>query len=166
MNTDLRSPRQVVHRPLPCERLQDADKVWLPQHDLASRIEFSRMESAYAPHGGMLCSGEAVRQMRELWDQPISVLAKWIVARRMITIDWRHEMLIPMFQIDLCARGLRPGCAEIIAELQDVMDDWEIARWFAAGNPWLGGLPPVDMMVKSSREAFGAARVARFIARG
>jgi hypothetical protein len=166
MNTDLRSPRLAVHRPWPCERPQCADKVSLPQHDIASRIEFARMESAYAPHGGMLCSDEAVRQMRELWDQPISVLAKWIVARTMITIDWRHEMLIPMFQIDLCARSLRSGCAEITMELRDVMDDWEIARWFAACNPWLGGLPPVDMMVMSSREAFHAARVARFIARG
>ena len=166
MNTVLRPPRQAVHLPSPCEQRQRADMVSMPQDDLASGIEFARMNSAYARHGGMLRSDEAVRQMRELWDQPISVLAKWIVARTMITIDWRREVLIPMFQIDLCEGRLRPGCAEIIRELRDVMDDWEIARWFSVGNPWLGGSPPVDIMVTSSREAFHAARVARFIARG
>jgi hypothetical protein len=104
--------------------------------------------------------------MREHWDQPISVLANWIVARAMITIDWRYDILIPMFQIDTRLRALRPGCREIVAELRDVMDDWDIARWFAAGNPWLGGSTPVDMLAPSWREAFHAARVARFIARG
>jgi hypothetical protein len=138
----------------------------MPRHHLASQIEFASMEYAYAPHGGMLHSGEAIRQMRDVWDQPISVLAKWIVARTMITITWRHDILIPMFQIDLAARALRPGCSEIIMELRDVMDDWDIARWFADGNPWLGGLTPVDMLIASWREAFHAARVARFIARG
>jgi hypothetical protein len=166
MNADLRPPRQAAQRPLPCEQRHRVDNASMPKDALASRIEFARMESVYAPHGGMLRSEEVVRQMREHWDQPISVLAKWIVARAMITIDWRYEILIPMFQIDTCSRGLRPGCREIVAELRDVMDDWDIARWFAAGNPWLGGSTPVDMLTASWREAFHAARVARFIARG
>ena len=166
MNADLRPPRHAAQCPLACAQQHRAGATSMPKEDLASRIEFARMESAYAPHGGMLRSDEAVRHMREHWDQPISVLAKWIVARAMITIDWRYDILIPMFQIDTRSRGLRPGCREIVAELRDVMDDWDIARWFAAGNPWLAGATPVDMLAASWREAFHAARVARFIARG
>jgi hypothetical protein len=164
MNADLRPPGQATQRPSPCEkqhRVATATTL-----DPASETEFARMESAYAPHGGMLRSQDAVRHMREHWEQPISVLAKWIVARAMITIDWRYDIMIPMFQIDTRSLGLRPGCREIVAELRDVMDDWDIARWFAAGNPWLGGSTPVDMLAASWREAFHAARVARFIARG
>ena len=166
MNADLRPPRLAARSPWPCEQQRRASATSIPKEDLASKIEFARMEFAYAPHGGMLRSDEAIRHMREHWDQPISVLAKWIVARAMITIDWRYDILIPMFQIDTRSRGLRPGCREIVAELRDVMDDWDIARWFAAGNPWLAGATPVDMLAASWREAFQAARVARFIARG
>ncbi len=160
MTTDSCLPRQIAQRRLSCENRQRIGGV--TSHD----DEFARMETAYAKHGGMLRSEEVVRHMREHWEQPISVLAKWIVARAMVTIDWRYELLVPMFQIDTRSQGLRPGCREIIAELRDVMDDWDIAHWFAAGNPWLDGAAPVDMLDPSWREALQAARVARFIVRG
>ena len=166
MNADLRPRRQALQRALPCQHPTAVEAPMAPQDEISARSEFAGMESAYARHGGMLRSEEVIRHMRDHWDQPISVLAKWIVARAMITIDWRYDILIPMFQLDPRSRGLRPGCREIISELKDVMDDWEIAGWFAASNPWLGGLTPVDVLASSWREAFQAARVARFIARG
>lgn len=163
MNADL---RPASRRSLPCQHQISTGAAAMSKDDIASRSEFAGMESAYARHGGMLRSEEVVRHMRDHWDQPISVLAKWIVGRAMITIDWRYDILIPMFQLDPRSLGLRPGCREIISELKDVMDDWEIGNWFAASNPWLGGLTPVDILASSWREAFQAARVARFIARG
>ena len=166
MNADLRPARKPAQRALREDDRRGADAASISGDDAAAKTEFAMMESAYARHGGMLCCDEAVRCMRDHWDQPISVLAKWIVARAMVTIDWRYDVFVPMFQIDTRLRCLRPGCREIIAELRDVMDDWDIARWFASGNPWLGGLPPVDILAASWREAFHAARVARFIARG
>lgn len=134
--------------------------------DIDSEFQFTAMAVAYARHGGMPHADEVVEWLRCRRDQPLSVLARWIVSHELITIDWHHHMLIPMFQIDPCSSGLRPGCREIIAELKDVMDDWELAQWFATSNPWLGGLAPVDMLALSWREVFNAARVARFIARG
>jgi len=122
--------------------------------------------AVYARHGGMLRADEVVLSMRSDWDQPISVLARWIVSRAVVTIDWRSEILIPVFQIDFRSRELRTGCREIVAELNDVMDGWEMAQWFATSNPWLGGLAPVDMLAVSWRSVVDAARVARFIVRG
>jgi hypothetical protein len=109
---------------------------------------------------------ELVQQMRHQWEQPMSVLARWIVSRAMISLDRHSDILIPMFQIDPCSGGLSPGCRAIVAELRDVMNNWEMARWFAASDPCLGGRAPVDMLPASWRDVFNAARVARFVARG
>ena len=128
--------------------------------------QFSAMEAAYAPHGGMLRADELAQRMRGEWEQPISTLAEWIVSRAVISLEWRSDILIPAFQVDPCSGCIRPGCRAIVAELRDVMGNWEMARWFAASDPWLGGLAPVDMLSVSSREVFNAARVARFVARG
>ncbi len=137
-----------------------------PNNEFDSNIQLSAIEAAFARHGGVLRANEVVLWMRSDWEQPTSVLAKWIVSRAMITIDWHSDILIPMFQIDFRSRGLRAGCGEIVAELNDVMDGWEMARWFATSNPWLGGLAPVDMLAVSWRNVVDAARVARFIVRG
>jgi hypothetical protein len=166
MNTSLRPEAQTsqglaLHRPQ-----KHIVSPMTQRDDIDANDQLAMIEAAYAHHGGVLRADEAVLWMRSDWDQPISVLTKWIVSRAMITIDWRSEILIPMFQIDSQARGLRLGCREIISELNDVMGDWEIARWFATCDPWLGGLAPVDMLAVSWQKVLDAARVARFIARG
>ena len=137
-----------------------------PNAESDSNFQLLAIEAAYAHHGGMLRADEVVLRMRSDWEQPISVLAHWIVSRAMITIDWQSEILIPVFQIDFHSRALQTGCREIVAELNDVMDGWEMARWFATANPWLGGLAPIDMLAVSWRNVVDAARVARFIVRG
>ena len=137
-----------------------------PGDDVESMGQFAAMEAACARHGGLLRADELVQQMRGQWEQPVSVLARWIVARALISIDWHSDILIPMFQIDPCSGGIRPGCRAIVAELRDVMGNWEMARWFTASDPWLGGLAPIDMLPASWQDVFNAARVARFVARG
>ena len=137
-----------------------------PKDDVGSNFQFITIATAYARHGGVLRADEVAEQMRSQWDQPVSILANWIVSRALITIDWHDDILIPMFQIESHSRGLRPGCREVIAELKDVMDSWEMARWFVTSDPWLGGQAPVDMLASSWQEVFHAARAARFITRG
>ena len=137
-----------------------------PSDEADACNQLMAIEASYARHGGMLRADEVALSMRSDWEQPISVLAKWIVSRTMITIDWHSEILIPVFQIDFHSRGIRTGCREIVAELRDVMDDWEMASWFATPNPWIGGVPPVDMLGASWQSVVDAARIARFIVRG
>jgi hypothetical protein len=166
MNAALRPRTQTFERPLSFPPQKPAYAPTASRGDVVSTIEFAAIESAYARHGGVLRADDVVQQMRGHWEQPISVLSRWIVSHAMITIDWRSDILVPMFQIDPCSRTLRPGCREIVAELKDVMGDWEMARWFATSDPLLGGLTPVDMLEASWPEVFHAARMARFIARG
>jgi len=165
MNAVLRPRTQMPQGPSPCLP-QRPDAPAAQEGDGDWNSQFAAMEAAYARHGGVLSADEVVQLMRGHCEQPISVLARWIVSRAMIAIHWHSGILIPMFQIDPLSRGLRPGCREIVAELKDVMDDWEMARWFAASNSWLGGLAPVDALASSWREVFHAARAMRFIARG
>ena len=128
--------------------------------------QFTTIDSAFVRHGGMSCSNEVVRRMRGHKEQPISVLAKWIASRKVIAIDWRSSLLLPMFQFEPASFDLRPGCAEIVSELADFSDDWSIALWFAAPHPGLGGLPPVDVLATRRRDVFQAARAARSVAQG
>ncbi len=166
MNTDLRPGAQTLQYAAldGRERLHEAPKA--SSDEAGPNNQLSAIEAAYASHGGMRRADEVVLSMRIGWEQPISVLAKWIVSHAMFTIEWHSEILIPVFQIDFPSRALRAGCKEIVAELDDVMDDWEMACWFATSNPWLGGLPPVDVLHASWRSVAEAARVARFIVRG
>ena len=165
MDETLRRRAQALQRPLSPLPRKPADAAMVPRCDADSHIEFTAMEVAYARHGGMLPANEVIERMRGQCEQPISVLAKWIVAGAMITVDWRFDILIPIFQIDPHLRGLRPGCREIVAELRHVMSDWEIARWFATSDPRLGGLAPIDMLAASWRDVFQAARATRSILR-
>ena len=169
MNAAFRPRTQKLPRPSPSLAQKPADvpiAPKAPKGNVDSPIEFAAMEIAYARHGGLLCANEVIQQMRHHWEQPISVLAKWIVSGTMIKVDWNLDILIPMFQFDPRSLGPRPGCREIVAELKDVMSDWEMACWFATSNPWLGGLAPIDMLTSSWDEVFQAARGMRFVLRG
>ena len=128
--------------------------------------QFDQIELAFNRHGGLLRGDEVALHMRRVFDQPISQLARRIVAREVIKIDWQSDMLLPMFQFDPATFALRPGCGEVMAELRDMMDDWDIAHWFATPCPWLRGIHPVDMIESCWHEVFQAARAVRFAWRG
>ena len=128
--------------------------------------EFDNIECAFGRHGGLLRGDELALRMREVLDQPISWLARRIVARDVIAIDWHSEMLLPMFQFDPSTFALRRGCPEVMAELRDLMDDWNIAHWFATPCPWLWGVLPVDMIESGWHEVLQAARALRFALKG
>ncbi len=155
--------------PQPCSLCPAQDPsgaVGMPDGGGDLDAQFTTMDLAFVRHGGMLCSDEVVCRMRDHKEQPISVLAKWIASRKVIAIDWRSSMLLPMFQFEPASFDLRPGCAEIVSELADFSSDWSIALWFAAPHPWLGDLPPVDVLSSRRHDVFLAARAARFVAHG
>ena len=128
--------------------------------------QFTAMETAFRAHGGLLHGDDVADLMRERLDQPISLLAKWIATRRIIAIEHRFSMLLPMFQFELARMELRSGCCAVVAELRDVMTDWEVALWFATANARLFGLMPVDVLAFDSRAVLNAAGVDRFCVKG
>lgn len=128
--------------------------------------QFSMMEAAFLRTGGLVLDNAVAHQLRRHAGQPVSVLAHWIVRRRIVCFPWKSQTLVPLFQFNAEEMTLRPGVSEILGELVDVFDDWEIAHWFATPNSWLDDASPVDAIAQDCAAVQDAARADRFIAYG
>jgi hypothetical protein len=117
----------------------------------------------FAQHGGVLAGDEVADLMRPFFHQPLSRLARWIVAREVVTVVLRSALFVPMFQFDRSLMELRPRCRKAVLELSGAMADEDIALWFAAANAWLDGAPPVAVLERDPDGVVEAARADRFI---
>lgn len=127
--------------------------------------EYREMELAFHASGGLASSDEVTRLLSARTDQPISALARWIVAHELVSFEWNSHTMIPLFQFDMPGMALRPEVTEVIRELAAAMDDWEICLWFARPNAWLGNRAPVDVLDADPRALHDAARADRYLAR-
>jgi hypothetical protein len=128
--------------------------------------ELATMLIAFRPGGGVV-SGEALANLlRPHHDQPISVVARWLVGRRILSIDWRGQTLIPLFQFDRHTMKPRSGVFDVIRELADAFDDWEMNLWFATPSSWLAETSPVSMLDSHPAAVLQAARTDRYVALG
>jgi hypothetical protein len=129
-------------------------------------VQHSAMADAYRRTGGLLSGDQTVLLLRGHAAQPISRLARWIVGRRIVSYVWQAQTLVPLFQFDRADMSLRNDASQVIDELADTFDDWELAEWFAQPNAWLQGAAPVDLIDADLPAVLQAARADRFIARG
>jgi hypothetical protein len=127
--------------------------------------QFLDMSRNFDAQGGWVSGDEMSRRMRRHWDQPISVLANWVMKREIVNIVWHARILIPVFQFSSEDLQIRPVVRAALAELDSVFDDWEIAVWFAQPNAWLHEQPPLDLAARDDEAVIDAARADRFIAR-
>jgi hypothetical protein len=124
------------------------------------------MASAYGRHGGIATGDEVTGLMRGYVDQPLSVLARAIVTRSLVSFVWRSEIWIPLFQFDQSKISLRLDVQQVVHELAYAFDDWELALWFARPNIWLQQVAPLAAIDKDLSAALQAARADRFVAIG
>jgi hypothetical protein len=139
---------------------------WENRRDRLSEDQCATMARAYASSGGIAGCDEMVGLLRSCFDQPISVLARWIVARTVVNFEWRATTMLPIFQFDLTDMTIRPQVSGVLSELRDVFDDQELALWFAQPNAWLDGRTPVDVLRTDAESVLHAARADRYIACG
>lgn len=132
----------------------------MPDADLAGLLR------GYQACGGLLSADRVAMQMRACCSQPVSVLAHWIVQRRVVSIAARGQTLLPVFQFERRFTGLRPGLDVVLAELSDVLDDLEVARWFVSPNHALSGGLPADWLCRAPQALHDVARLDRFVCRG
>lgn len=128
--------------------------------------QFLAMNRAYARSGGLASGDEIARRLRRRSEQPLSMIARWIVERRIVSLDWQSQMLIPLFQFDLTDMTLRSDVVEVANELKPVFDGWELAVWFAEPNVWLDGECPAHAIELKPIDVLQAARADRFVALG
>ena len=129
-------------------------------------FQYREMELAFHSSGGIVSSDEVTDLLQARTSQPISVLARWIVAHNVLSLAWQSRMMLPLFQFDLHTMTVREAVTDVIRELVPVMTDWDAALWFAQPNAWLGNSAPVDTIEADARAVFEAARTERYVARG
>lgn len=135
-------------------------------HQRLDDNQFLEMEQAFSTSGGVVRSEELVQRLGKDVEQPISVVARWIVDRRVVSFVWQSQTWLPMFQFDMTTATLHPGVSEVVEELVSTFDDWDVAMWFVRPNAWLGDSKPVTVIDSDVRAVLDAARVDRFIAHG
>ncbi len=127
--------------------------------------------TAYMPIGGVWSGHELVSEIRPCRSQPISIVARWLVDRRIVNVTWRAETWIPRFQFDRspCEVGVGGpllGVQRCIADLCGFLDDLEVAEWFARPNSWLQYRRPSLLVAEDAEAVVQAARADRFVATG
>jgi hypothetical protein len=142
--------------------MRDGHGAWTqsPQRRVEDR-QFATMEHAYRQRGG-LASGDAVaRLLRRHSSQPLSLLARWVVDRQIISLRWQSELLVPMFQFEATSMHPRAAVLEAVNELSPILDDWNLACWFAEPNARLDHCVPVDVIDTDPDAVRRAARADR-----
>ena len=134
----------------------------------STTIESQRSATVQAHQraGGMMCSDDVLRLLRQRSQQPISVLARWIVAQEVVCVEWQSQWLLPRWQFDFADMSIRPEVARVLVELAGTFDNWELAHWFVAPSVWLDGGKPLESLAIDPLAVLAAARADRFIARG
>ncbi|MBP6901455.1 MAG: hypothetical protein KBC73_15270 [Burkholderiaceae bacterium] len=124
------------------------------------------LRQGYQRSGGLVTADALLLALRRSSSQPLSLLARWIVERRVLSLSLAGQTLLPRFQFGALASGLKPGLEPAMAELAPVFDDGELLQWWARANSALGGAAPADRLDRQPDEVRQAARLDRFIASG
>ncbi len=132
--------------------------------DAADRL--CDMQRAFRATGGLVSGDRLADMLRSRVDQPISLLARWIVDGRVISFEARGATWLPLFQFDPDGVDVTDGVRRVLGELRGVFDNWELVQWFATPNTWLDGASPVDVIADDPQAVVQAARTDRFVAAG
>lgn len=127
--------------------------------------QYREMERSFRANRGLASADEVTALLVRHTDQPISMLARWIVARDVLSFDWQARKLLPLFQFEPQTMTLRSSVVDVIRELAPVLNDWELALWFARPNGWLDDAAPVDTIDSDAGAVYDAARADRYLAR-
>lgn len=117
----------------------------------------------YAPYGGAVSGNELAALLRCTTDQPLSLLARWLVGRSLISIPWLGQTYIPIFQLDMTDMSLHPSVRLVLFELAHVFEPVAVAMWFIQPNPLLAGLAPARALARDPGAVLFAARRERYV---
>ncbi len=171
MTITLVGARRLAPASLPCAAARDAAASALPDEALelawqvAKERRFAALSAALARQGGCLPADQLCGLMRAHWDQPLSRLARWIAGREVVSVGWRSEIWIPLFQFERPSLDLSPAARDVVRTLRPVYDDWELAEWFTRTHDLLSGRSPATQLACDPRSVKEAARMDRFINR-
>lgn len=136
----------------------------------ASRLSIARAQvvgprplaNAYRSSGGVIDCDDLTQLLGRWREQPISLLARLIVDRRVVHFRCDGQLVLPLFQFELPSFNVLPAVADAIAELGGCFNDGQTADWFAMPNCWLQGASPAGAMATRPTAVLQTARADRF----
>jgi len=163
--TDARTPpRGEPPRPA-CEAAPLSDEAlevtWLTLQER----RFAALHTAFARQGGSAPADTVCGLLRGHWDQPLSRVARWIACREVVSVTWRSQVWLPMFQFERPSLDVVPVVNDVVRVLRGVYDEWELAEWFVRPHDLLGGHAPVRLLGCDAFAIKEAARLDHFINR-
>ena len=147
-------PDSLAAAELPYRRLQT----------VCSDAAFVALLDAYRASGGLAPAEELLLGRRQRNGPDVSMLARWIVARQVISFGWQARTWLPLFQFNPTDMTPRRELVPVLAELSAVYDECELATWFVAPNVSLGGRIPVQAFLTDTAGVTRAAHIDRFLA--
>jgi hypothetical protein len=133
--------------------------------DMTDHDRVETLYIAYERNGGVAICDEVVVMLRRHIRQPVSCLARWIVHRAIVNFHLHGHTFIPLFQFDLFDMSIKTTFSLVTTELSDVLDESELAEWFARPNCWLGCRSPIERLAQAPGAVLDAARADRYILR-
>lgn len=141
---------------------------------LSPEAHWASTVRAFAQSGGLVSGDELAELLRQHGEgdeersqvQPVSLVARWIVARSVVTLDGPWGRMLPLFQFDLPRATVHEAMRPLLSELRGAFEDTELAMWFVTGNDWLAGACPEQVMHTDLNAVRQAARSDRFVAVG
>ena len=133
---------------------------------VGTALDAGSLPEAFQASGGAMTGSEVAELLRLRLDQPISLLARWIVSGQVVTFAWRSNLLLPLFQFDFDRSVLRDGLRQVLVEFAAVQNEPQIALWFARPNTLLAGSKPADALSTNASAVVAAARADRVVASG
>jgi len=124
--------------------------------------EFGVMVDAFSCTGGLLGADELASRIASTVSNGIGMVARWIVERQAVSLYWRGGYWLPAFQFTGPSMLLRASLGAVLDELAPVLDDWDLACWFASSNLWLQNRTPACALAHSPCDVLDAARAYRF----
>lgn len=133
-------------------------------HPPSSR--WSAIAAAFADTGGWVSGNELADLIAQQTpeddrfhvSQPVSLVARWIVSGKVISIATPWGEMLPLFQFDLHRAELRYGVAMVRTELQGVLEGADLALWFVTPHERLQGECPAIALRARLPEVRRAAR--------
>lgn len=133
------------------ERLETLIEQMMPQDDVLSEASAvlsqrnsQRRVELLSEFGAM--TGEQIAEERSRAQNRHALAARWRKEGRLFGVPYRGQTVYPAFQFDDDG-NLRAIVEDVLRSLPtDKLSPWEVALWWTAGNGWLGGRRPVDLL--------------------
>ena len=124
--------------------------------------QFLDMLKAYRASGGLQRAPNMAARCKAHGGTDVPTLALWILERQVVSFEWLARIWLPVFQFHRADMARRSGLDEVLSELAQVYDNWQIACWFAQPNQWLADALPADRLASAAADVLTAARAERF----